>query len=186
MGTGTSRQFVVWSIAGPGPPNCVADHKTTTCASSFRPSHKSVVDCLQPADVLGYYVSVGRRGRAVFRRVGLILALMMTSAAADDYRSYREAYAAVDWPNSITSAEQCQRRVDDVVRQFGFTDPEARMSRWTGDPALWVKDKVHHFDIVFSCGPGKRILNINIDSWEGQTASAGDLLDTLINSFAAP
>ena len=29
------------------------------------------------------------------------------------------------------------------------------MSRWTGDPALWVKDKVHHFDIVFSCGPGK-------------------------------
>ena len=122
----------------------------------------------------------------MFRRVGLILALMMTSAAADDYRSYREAYAAVDWPNSITSAEQCQRRVDDVVRQFGFTDPEARMSRWTGDPALWVKDKVHHFDIVFSCGPGKRILNINIDSWEGQTASAGDLLDTLINSFAAP
>ena len=122
----------------------------------------------------------------MFRRVGLILALMMTSAAADDYRSYREAYAAVDWPNSITSAEQCQRRVDDVVRQFGFTDPEARMSRWTGDPALWVKDKVHHFNIVFSCAPGKRILNINIDSWEGQTASAGDLLDTLINSFAAP
>ena len=91
----------------------------------------------------------------MFRRVGLILALMMTSAAADDYRSYREAYAAIDWPNSITSAEQCQRRVDDVVRQFGFTDPEARMSRWTGDPALWVKDKVHHFDIVFSCGPAK-------------------------------
>jgi hypothetical protein len=49
-----------------------------------------------------------------------------------------------------------------------------------------VKDKVHHFDIVFSCGPAKRILNINIDSWEGQTASAGDLLDTLINFFAAP
>ena len=34
----------------------------------------------------------------MFRRVGLILALMMTSAAADDYRSYREAYAAVDSP----------------------------------------------------------------------------------------
>ena len=60
------------------------------------------------------------------------------------------------------------------------------MSRWTGDPALWVKDKVHHFDIVFRAARGKRILNINIDSWEGQTASAGDLLDTLINFFAAP
>ena len=148
--------------------------------------NKSVLDCLQPADVLGYYIQQAAGGRAVFRRVGLILALMMTSAAADDYRSYREAYAAVDWPNSMTSAEQCQRRVDDIARQFGFTDPEARMSRWTGDPALWVKDKVHHFDIVFSCAPGKRILNINIEGWKGQTASAGDLLDTLIKSFAAP
>jgi hypothetical protein len=126
------------------------------------------------------------RGRAVFRRVGLILALMMTSAAADDYRSYREAYAAVDWPNSITSAEQCQRRVEDVIRQFGFTDGEERISRWTRDPALWVKDKVHHFDLVISCDPKNRIVNINIEAWKGQTASAGDLLDTLINSFAAP
>jgi hypothetical protein len=126
------------------------------------------------------------RGRAVFRRVGLILALMMTSAAADDYRSYREAYAAVDWPNSITSAEQCQRRVEDVIRQFGFTDAEERISRWTRDPALWVKDKVHHFDLVISCDPKNRIVNINIEAWKGQTASAGDLLDTLINSFAAP
>jgi hypothetical protein len=47
-----------------------------------------------------------------------------------------------------------------------------------------VKDKVHHFDIVFSCGQ-ERMLNININSWEGQTASAGDLLDTLINSSRA-
>ena len=64
--------------------------------------------------------------------------------------------------------------------------PPRSIHRWTGDPALWVKDKVHHFDIVFSCSPGKRTLNINIESWEGQTASAGDLLDTLVNSFAAP
>ena len=58
----------------------------------------------------------------MFRRVGLILALMMTSAAADDYRSYREAYAAV-MTNSITSAEQCRRRVDDVVSSSASLTP---------------------------------------------------------------
>ena len=60
----------------------------------------------------------------MLRRVALILTLLMTPAAADDYRGYREAYGGVNWPNTITSAEQCQQRVADVVRQFGFTDAE--------------------------------------------------------------
>ena len=33
----------------------------------------------------------------MFERVALILALLMTSAAADNYRSFRTAYASVDW-----------------------------------------------------------------------------------------
>ena len=45
------------------------------------------------------------------KQVALIFALLMTSAAADDYRSYREAYAGVDWPKSIASAEQCQQLI---------------------------------------------------------------------------
>ena len=56
----------------------------------------------------------------MFRHVTLILALLTTSAAADDYRSYREAYAGIDWPNSITSTAQCQRRVVDLVAQLRF------------------------------------------------------------------
>ena len=75
------------------------------------------------------------------KQVALIFALLMTSAAADDYRSYREAYAGVDWPKSIASAEQCQQLILSVVRQFGFTDAEVRTSRWTGEPALSVKDQ---------------------------------------------
>ena len=62
---------------------------------------------------------------SVLKRVTLILALLTTSAAADDYRSYREAYAGIDWPNSITSTEQCQRRVVDIVARFGFADPRS-------------------------------------------------------------
>jgi hypothetical protein len=60
------------------------------------------------------------------KQVALIFALLMTSAAADDYRSYREAYAGVDWPKSIASAEQCQQLILSVVRQFGITDAEVR------------------------------------------------------------
>jgi hypothetical protein len=56
----------------------------------------------------------------------LILALLISSAAADDYRGFRDACAGVDWPNSITSTEQCQRRIADVVTQFGFTNSEGK------------------------------------------------------------
>lgn len=63
------------------------------------------------------------------RHVTLILALLVTPAAADDYRSYREAYAGVNWPNSITSTAQCQRRVADLVAQFGFTNSEVKTVR---------------------------------------------------------
>ena len=120
------------------------------------------------------------------KHVALIFALLMTSAAADDYRSYREAYAGVAWPKSVASVEQCQQQVADIVRQFGFTDGELKPSRWTRDTDLWVKDKKNHFDIGFGCDPSKRVITIDIDSWQGQTGSAADLLDTLINSFAAP
>jgi hypothetical protein len=47
----------------------------------------------------------------MFERVALILALLMTSAAADNYRSFRTAYASVDWLDSITSTEQCQKHI---------------------------------------------------------------------------
>jgi hypothetical protein len=120
------------------------------------------------------------------KHVALIFALLMTSTAADDYRSYREAYAGVAWPKSVASVEQCQQQVADIVRQFGFTDGELKPSRWTRDTDLWVKDKKNHFDIGFGCDPSKRVITIDIDSWQGQTGSAADLLDTLINSFAAP
>ena len=120
------------------------------------------------------------------KHVALIFALLMTSAAADDYRSYREAYAGVAWPKSVASVEQCQQQVADIVRQFGFTDGELKPSRWTRDTDLWVKDKKNHFDIGFGCDPSKRVITIDIDSWQGQTGSAADLLDTLINSFATP
>ena len=120
------------------------------------------------------------------KHVALIFALLMTSAAADEYRSYREAYAGVAWPKPVASVEQCQQQVADIVRQFGFTDGELKPSRWTRDTDLWVKDKKNHFDIGFGCDPSKRVITIDIDSWQGQTGSAADLLDTLINSFAAP
>ena len=121
----------------------------------------------------------------MLKRVALILALLMTSAAADDYRSYREAYAGLNWPSSIASTEQCQQRVADVVARFGFTDAEVKTGRWNGDPNLWVKDQKRHLRIAFGCDPNKRIVTIDIDAWEGQTGSAADLLDTLINSIAA-
>jgi hypothetical protein len=121
----------------------------------------------------------------MLKDVALILALLMTSAAADDYRSYREAYAGVNWPGSVTSTEQCQQRVADVVARFGFTDAEFKTGRWTGDLNLWVKDQKHHLRIAFGCDPRKRMVTIDIDSWEGQTGSAADLLDTLINSLTA-
>ena len=120
------------------------------------------------------------------KHVALIFALLVTSAAADDYRSFKEAYAGVPWPKSVASVEQCQQQVADIVRQFGFTDGELKPSRWTRDTDLWVKDKKNHFDIGFGCDPSKRVITIDIDSWQGQTGSAADLLDTLINSFAAP
>ena len=110
----------------------------------------------------------------------------VTPAAADDYRSYREAYAGVNWPNSITSTAQCQRRVADLVAQFGFTNSEVKTSPWTGDPDLWVKDPTRHFRIAFGCDPKKRLVTINVDSEQNQVGSAADLLDTLINSLAAP
>jgi hypothetical protein len=121
----------------------------------------------------------------MLERVTLILALLVTSAAADDYRSYREAYAGVNWPSSVTSTQQCQQRVADIVGRFGFTDAEFKSGRWTGDLNLWVKDQKHHLRIAFGCDPRKKIVTIDIDSWEGQTASAADLLDALINSIAA-
>src|SRR5262245_19961441 len=62
------------------------------------------------------------RGRGMLKGVTLILSLLITPAAADDYRSYREAYAGLNWPTSMTSTEQCQRRVADVVARFGFRD----------------------------------------------------------------
>lgn len=126
------------------------------------------------------------RGKGMFRHVTLILALLVTSAAADDYRSYREAYAGVNWPNSITSTAQCQRRVADLVAQFGFTNSEVKTSPWTGDPDLWVKDPTRHFRIAFGCDPRKRLVTINVDSEQNQVGSAADLLDTLINSLTAP
>ena len=119
------------------------------------------------------------------KHVALIFALLMTSAAADDYRSYREAYAGVAWPRSVASVEQCQQQVADIVRQFGFTDGELKPSRWTRDTDLWVKDKKNHFDIGFGCDPSKQAITIDVDSWQGQRGSAADLLDTLINSFGA-
>ena len=117
--------------------------------------------------------------------VALIFALLVTSAAADDYRSFKEAYAGVPWIKSVGSIEQCQRQVADIVRQFGFTDAELKPSRWTSDTDLWVKDKTNHFDIGFGCDPSKKIITIDVDSWQGQRGSAADLLDTLINSFSA-
>jgi hypothetical protein len=121
----------------------------------------------------------------MLKRVALILALLVTSAAADDYRSYRQAYAGVNWPSSVTSTEQCQQRVGDVVARFGFTDAEFRTDRLTSDLNLWVKDQKHHLRIAFGCDPRKRMVTIDINSWEGQTGSAADLLDALINSIAA-
>jgi len=121
----------------------------------------------------------------MLKGVTLILSLLITSAAADDYRSYRQAYAGLNWPSSMTSTEQCQRRVTDVVARFGFTDVEVRSGRFTGDPNLWVKDQKHHLRIAFGCDPKKRVVTIDIDAWEGQTGSAADLLDALINSIAA-
>ena len=119
------------------------------------------------------------------KQVALIFALLVTSAAADDYRSYREAYAGVDWPNSIASAEQCQQLILDVVKQFGFTGNEVKTSRWTGEPALWVKDQMHHFNVAFSCDSKKRIVTIDVDGLQNQTGAASSLLDTLISSFSA-
>ena len=120
---------------------------------------------------------------SVLKRVTLILALLTASAAADDYRSYREAYAGIDWPNSITSTEQCQRRVVDLVARFGFADPEVTTSKWTGNPVFRVKDQTRHFRIIFDCDSRKRILTINIVGEENQVGSAANLLDRLINSF---
>ena len=123
---------------------------------------------------------------SVLKRVTLILALLTASAAADDYRSYREAYAGIDWPNAITSTEQCQRRVLDIVARFGFADPEVNTSKWTGNPDFRVKDPTRHFRIAFGCDPKKRLVTINIASEQNQVGSAADLLDTLINSLTAP
>jgi len=120
---------------------------------------------------------------SVLKRVILIFALLTASAAADDYRSYREAYAGVDWPNAITSTEQCQRRVLDIVARFGFADPEVNTSKWTGNPVFRVKDQTRHFRITFDCDPGKRIVTINIVGEENQVGSAANLIDRLINSF---
>ena len=119
------------------------------------------------------------------KHVALIFALLLTSAAADDYRSFKAAYAGVPWPKTMASIEQCQKQVADTVRQFGFTDAELKPSRWTRDTDLWVKDKRNHFDIGFGCDPNKQVITIDVDSWQGQTGSAADLLDTLINSFIA-
>jgi hypothetical protein len=52
----------------------------------------------------------------------LIFALLVTPAAADDYRGFKDAYVGVPWPKSVTSIEQCQKQ--DIVRQLGFTDVE--------------------------------------------------------------
>jgi hypothetical protein len=120
---------------------------------------------------------------SVLKRVSLILALLTASAAADDYRSYREAYAGIDWPNTITSTEQCQRRVVDIVARFGFADPEVNTSKWTGNPDFRVKDQTRHFRITFDCDPKKRIVTINIVGGANQVGSAANLLDRLINSF---
>jgi hypothetical protein len=122
----------------------------------------------------------------MFAVATLILALLMTSAMADDYRSFREAYAGVDWPNSITTTEQCQRRVADVVARFGFTDSEVGISQWTGGPDLRVKDQTQHFRIAFSCDPKKRMVTIDIAGDQNQTGSAGNLLDRLMDTFNRP
>jgi hypothetical protein len=119
------------------------------------------------------------------KHAALIFALLVRSAAADDYRGFKEAYAGVPWPKSVASIEQCQAQVADVVRQFGFTDAELKPSRWTRDTDLWVKDKNNHFNIGFGCDQSKQIITIDVDSWQGQRGSAAELLDTLINSFSA-
>lgn len=119
----------------------------------------------------------------MFKHAALIFGLLMTSAAADDYRSYREADADIDWPNSMTSTEQCQRRVVDVATQLGFIDPEVKTSSWTGNPDFRVKDGTRHFRIAFDCDPKKRIVTINIVGEPNQIGSAANLLDRLINSL---
>jgi hypothetical protein len=120
---------------------------------------------------------------SVLKRVTLILALLAASAAADDYRSYREAYAGIDWPTAITSTEQCQKRVVDIVARFGFAEPEVNTSKWTGNPDFRVKDQTRHFRITFDCDAKKRIVTINIVGGENQVGSAANLLDRLVNSF---
>ena len=110
----------------------------------------------------------------MLKRVTLILALLTASAAADDYRSYREAYAGIHWPN-----------VADIVARFGFADPEVNTSKWTGNPDFRVKDQARHFRITFDCDPRKRIVTINIVGGENQVGSAANLLDRLMNSFTA-
>jgi hypothetical protein len=120
----------------------------------------------------------------MLRHATLILALVMTSAAADDYRSYRQAYGGVAWPNSMTSTEQCQRRVVDVVARLGIIDAEVKMSSWTGNPDFRLKDQSRHFRIAFGCDPRKRIVTIDIVGEENQVGSAANLLNRLINSLA--
>jgi hypothetical protein len=119
----------------------------------------------------------------MLRHVMSMLALVVSSAAADDYRTYRQAYGGAAWPNSMTSIEQCQRRVVDVAARFGIIDAEVKMSSWTGNPDFRVKDQNRHFRIAFGCDPRKRIVTIDIVGEENQAGSATNLLNRLINSL---
>lgn len=110
----------------------------------------------------------------------MIFALLVTPAAADDYRGFKDAYVGVPWPKSVTSIEQCQKQVAEIVRQLGFTDAELKPSRWTRDTDLWVKDKKNHFDIGFGCDQSKKVITIDVDSWQGQKGSARILAKHLL------
>lgn len=100
----------------------------------------------------------------------LIFALLTRSAAANDYRDFKEGYAGVPWLKSVTSIGVCQKQAADIVRQFGFVDAELRPSRWTTGIDLWVKEKKNHFDIGLGRDPSKQVITIDFDtdSWRAR------------------
>src|SRR5262245_605230 len=104
------------------------------------------------------------------KNAALIFALLTRSAAANDYRDFKEAYTGVPWLKSVTSIEVCRKQVADIVSQFVFVDAELRPSRWPTSTDLWVKDKKNHFDLGFGRDPSKQVITIDIDiaSWRAR------------------
>lgn len=126
------------------------------------------------------------RGLKLLKHIISILALLITTAAAD-VRSEGQTDGHVAWPNSITSVEQCHRRVGEIVaKRGGFTDARAEPNPVDGHTVLWVKDRARHFIVSFTCGLKERTVFIVVLGWSGQTGSAADLFDELAGSFTAP